>query len=204
MEDIKFFAISDTTSSTVNSVLLTDEIGASGIETTLSRIDTIPSLDRLDIVFASGLPQNEFTTLSGVVSAHVGGPLFRNKHKVKIDNSEDTTSSTTFSGVLTTTTERLSAGKYIIGWYSELSVTDESLGDASQARVLCDGSVIGTSSNKTDLPVSFSGQDRITVVRGQKVTITMQLRRKAGPPVGADVVKISRKRIFINKIVEDE
>jgi len=203
MEDIKLFAISDTQNSVINSDLLTDEIGASGILTTLGRIDTIPSLDKLDIVFSSGLPQGEFTTLSGVVSAHVGETLFRNKHKVKIDDSEDTTSSTVFSGVLTTTTRRMSPGKYIVEWYSELSVADESLGDAAQARVLCDGVVIGTSNNKTDLPVSFAGHDRITVVRGQKVTITIQFRRKAGPPSGADVVKISRKRIFISKITED-
>jgi hypothetical protein len=202
MEDIKLFSISDTLNGKVNSTLLTNEIANSGIITTLKRIDTVFSTDKLNIVFTSGLPQNEFTTLSGVVAAHEGSKLFSDGFKIKIDNTELWTDTTAFSGVLTLKSGKLSAGRYIVTWYSEIAVTDDSNGDASQVRVLINGVVVGVSSNRTEDWQSFSGPARITIVDGQEATITMEVRRAPGPPPGNDIIKIQRKRFFLSKINE--
>jgi len=60
IEDIKLFSVLDTVNNQVNNNLLTDEIIASGISTTVSRIGTISVGNKLNIVFASGLPQDEW------------------------------------------------------------------------------------------------------------------------------------------------
>jgi len=106
--------------------------------------------------------------------------------------------------VLTAQTKRLVAGKYLVAWYSELRVTDESLGDGSQAIVLVNDNEVGRSINKYDDWQSFSGHSKVTVTQGEKVKVEIQFKRRAGPPAGVDIVKIRRKRIFINKISEDE
>jgi len=196
-ETYPFSVANDTASGIVNGRQLTNEIPASGITTTLHGI--FVEGDNLDIVFVSGLPGPELTTLSGVVSAHDAvTPVFG--WKKWEDNSISNTALETWQEKFKRTAPPLPGGMYRVSWNFELKVIPIGpLNSKASGRLLINGSPKGIFHSNENEWTGYSGWDFIKFKIGETPELSVEWRRDP-TEAGNDSVEIRRVKMSLENM----
>jgi hypothetical protein len=189
------YSVSTDFSSGVNISRLNVEILKSSIVTTLEYINVgVSGSDNCDIVFESSLSGGDATTLNGIVASHGGTAI--SQEILEKSTSQSATTSTSWQQKVGIVDEPLTAGSYLIRYFSEVScsATDTQM----QACLLVDGSVIEKITFQPSTSVNeqmvFTGFEMVNLTAGDH-TIRIGFKRVTG----SGNAQIAETRLWIKK-----
>lgn len=180
---------------------LTEEIQASAIATPLVRIDTTGKGASMNVAvwFSDPLSAGDETTLDGIVAAHVPVLLFR-ELQVWEDNPAQSTILETWQSAMSRTSQPLTAGAYMLGWYAEFRLDPVGpINSRAAVRFSIDGNVKSNNVTELDQFVGFTGWDRYVASDGDEPVLEIEFRRDPGEG-GNDRVEVRKLKLKIEVI----